>query len=149
MRMTGIWTHKARLIAALGSASVAAAAACSGASAQSVAFIEQIGDRNETSITQRGENNSAAVAIKGSDNGTGVVSSQTRSLVAYNRQALFGFTLPITSPRSGPATNTLTTPELESGVVNQNGKGNAARLNIFGDQNQYHVTQNGNYNAAV
>ena len=149
MRITGSWTREARLMAALGSAAMTAAAACSGAHAQSAAFIEQIGDRNETSITQRGENNSAAVTIKGSDNGTGVVSSQTRSLVAYNRQALFGFTLPITSPRSGPSGGTLTTPELESGVVNQNGKGNAARLNIFGDQNQYHVTQNGNYNAAV
>ena len=106
MRMTGNWTRKARLIAALGSAAMAAAAACSGAHAQSVAFIEQVGDRNETSITQRGENNSAAVTIKGSDNGAGVVSSQTRSLVAYNRQSFFGVTLPITSPRSGPATST-------------------------------------------
>ena len=98
MRMTGSWTRKARLIAALGSAAMAAMAACSGASAQSVAFIEQVGDRNETSITQRGENNSAGVTIKGSDNGAGVVASKARSLVAYNRQSFFGLTLPIASP---------------------------------------------------
>lgn len=146
MRMTGNWTRKARAMAAIGLAAMATGAASSSARAQTIAFIEQVGDRNETSITQGGENNGAAVTIRGSDNGAGVVSSQTRSLVAYNRQFLG---LPILSPRSSPSGGTLTTPELESGVVSQNGKGNVARVNIFGDQNQYHVTQNGNYNAAV
>lgn len=69
MQMTGNWTCKARLIAALGSAAVAAAAACSGASAQSVAFIEQVGDYNQTSIDQSGATGSTALAqAKGSEN---------------------------------------------------------------------------------
>ena len=69
MRMTGNWTRKARLIAALGSAAMAAAAACSGASAQSVAFIEQVGDYNQTSIDQSGATGSTALArTKGSEN---------------------------------------------------------------------------------
>lgn len=147
MRMTGNWTRKARAMAAIGLAALAAGTAC--ASAQTIAFIEQVGDRNETHIRQSGENNSAGVTIKGSDNGAGVIASQTRSLVAYNRQSFFGTTLPILSPRSGPSGGTLTTPELESGVVAQKGKGNVARVSIFGDQNQYHVTQDGNYNASV
>ena len=149
MRMTGNWTRRARTMAAIGLAAMAAGTACSGAHAQSIAFIEQVGDRNETYISQRDENNSAGVTIKGSDNGAGVVASQSRSLVTYNRQSFFGVTLPILAPRSGPSGGTLSTPELESGVVSQNGKGNVARINIFGDRNQYHVTQNGNYNAAV
>lgn len=69
MRMTGSWTRKARLIATLGSAAMAAAAACSGASAQSVAFIEQIGDYNQTSIDQNGATGSTAIArAKGAEN---------------------------------------------------------------------------------
>lgn len=69
MRMTGSCTRKARLIAALGSAAMAAVAACSGANAQSVAFIEQVGDYNQTSINQSGATGSTALAqTKGSEN---------------------------------------------------------------------------------
>lgn len=69
MRMTGSWTRKARLIAALGSAAMAAAAACSAANAQSVAFIEQVGDHNQASIDQSGDTGAtAATQFKGSDN---------------------------------------------------------------------------------
>lgn len=69
MRMTGNWTRKARLIAALGSAAMAAAAACSGASAQSIAFIEQVGNSNQASIDQSGSTGSTALAqFKGSEN---------------------------------------------------------------------------------
>ncbi len=68
MRMTGSWMRKARLMAALGSAAMAAAAACSGASAQSVAFIEQIGDYNQTNIDQsRATGSTAVVQAKGSN----------------------------------------------------------------------------------
>ena len=69
MRMTGSWTRKARLIAALGSAAMAAVATCSGVNAQSVAFIEQVGDYNQTSIDQSGATGSTALAqTKGSEN---------------------------------------------------------------------------------
>lgn len=69
MRMTGNWTRKARLMAALGSAAMAAVTTCSGASAQSVAFIEQVGDYNQTSIDQSGATGSTALAqTKGSEN---------------------------------------------------------------------------------
>ncbi|WP_193742866.1 hypothetical protein [Sphingobium bisphenolivorans] len=67
--MTGNWTRKARTVAALGLAALTAGTAFSGASAQSIAFIEQVGDNNQTSIDQSGSTGStASVQFKGSAN---------------------------------------------------------------------------------
>ncbi|WP_141397803.1 hypothetical protein [Novosphingobium sp. Chol11] len=114
MRMTGSWTRKARLIAALGSATMAAVATCSGAKAQSVAFIEQVGDYNQTSIdqsgatgstaraqtkgsenlldlTQSGQGNRAVVSVTGNRNGRGDVVGGIGRTMAFEPKKLTGF----------------------------------------------------------
>lgn len=113
MRMTGSWTRDARLIAALGSVAMAAAAACSGANAQSVAFIEQVGDYNQTSIdqsnatgsaastrtkgsanlldiTQSGRDNGVIVSVTGNRNGQGDVLGGSGRTMAFEPKKLTG-----------------------------------------------------------
>jgi trimeric autotransporter adhesin len=114
MRMTGNWTRKARAVAALSLPALAAATAGSGASAQSVAFIEQVGDNNQASIdqsdgtgstasaqfkgsanlldvSQGGRDNGAVVSVTGSRNGRGDVVGGTGRSMAFATRTLTAY----------------------------------------------------------
>lgn len=113
-----------------------------------VGTIGVVGSSNNVALTQDGQTNRAVVAIRGSQNGSG-------GTIGFNRNAGIQGNLKSETPLFAfPSTySTRTTgiapASVPSGVINQTGQGNAAGVAIFGNNNDFHVTQKGNSNAAV
>jgi hypothetical protein len=89
----------------------------------SLVFIEQVGDANRTTVQQRTTNpaspNAAAVTIAGERNGLGLIAS----------------------PVPGTAA-------LDGGTIRQYGNGNQATVAIRGNDNKFHIDQQGEGNVA-